>query len=423
MNAIEINRATPRHPLDDVEATVRKFVALPSDHHYVAVALWIAASHAIGAWQHATRLCVTSPEKRCGKSRLLDLVEGMCRNPLMTVNATVAAVTRSIAEDTPTLLIDEADTLFSTKRAADNNEELRGVLNAGWQRNRPSIRWDVTTRSLERIDTFAMAALAAIGRLPDTVMDRSVVVRMRRRAPGEPVSSFRERRDRPALNELRAALADWITPNVEPLADAQPDMSPLEDRAADVWESLAAVADLAGGHWPAKARRAMVALTDHADDDANLGTELLRDVRRVFSETRTTAIPTAELLDRLKGLDESPWRAFDTTARDLARRLKAYDVRPEQVRAGDRQSRGYKIDSLIDAFTRYLPDEDARPHVSQPVTASHHEGIVESHPSHVTDEVSHVTDAVAPIHAPCDGVTGGDTGPVGAGPYLDGLEP
>ena len=169
------------------------------------MALWIAATHAQPAWAHAPRLVIRAPVKRCGKSRLLDIVEGTCHAPLITVNASPAAVYRAIGTGTPpTLLVDEADTIFGGKNA-DANEDLRGLLNAGHQRNRPAIRWDAGTRSLETIPTFAMAALAGIGAMPDTIEDRAVVIQMRRRAPGETVAPFRHRRDRPALTAMAAA--------------------------------------------------------------------------------------------------------------------------------------------------------------------------------------------------------------------------
>ena len=114
---------------------------------------------------------------------------------------------RSIGADPPTLLVDEADTLWGTRKQADANEDLRGLLNAGHQRNRPMLRWDVTSRTAEQLDTFAMALLAAIGELPDTIMDRAVVVRMRRRAPGEQVEPYRTRRDAPPLHDLRERLS------------------------------------------------------------------------------------------------------------------------------------------------------------------------------------------------------------------------
>jgi len=152
--------------LDRLRETIRQYVILPSTEALDAVVLWIAATHALPAWACAPRLVIRAPEKRCGKSRLLDLVEAACYNPLITVNASPAAVYRSIGtDDPPTLLIDEYDTIFgpSTPGSA---EDLRGLLNAGHQRNRPALRYDANTHQTERIPTFAMAAMAGIGAAP-----------------------------------------------------------------------------------------------------------------------------------------------------------------------------------------------------------------------------------------------------------------
>jgi hypothetical protein len=260
------------------------------------VTLWTAATHAQPAWEHAPRLAVVSPLKRCGKSRLLDVVAETCHAPLITINATIAAVVRSIGADPPTLLVDEADTLWGTRKQADNNEDLRGLLNAGHQRNRPMLRWDITSRTAEQLDTFAMALLAAIGELPDTIMDRAVVVRMRRRAPGEHVDPYRTRRDAPPLNKLRDRLAAWARAQLRDLQHATPQM-PLEDRAADTWEPLIAIADLAQGDWPARARHAAQAMTaaevQHEEDTA-ASVRLLADLRQVFgaAEARSTPPPS-----------------------------------------------------------------------------------------------------------------------------------
>lgn len=169
--------------LDELRSAFAKFVVLPSAHALDAATLWAAASHLQPAWQHAPRLAVVGPAKRCGKSRLLDIITETVHDPLITVNASLPAVFRSITEDPPTLLVDEADTLFGSTKAAERNEELRGVLNAGHQRNRPVVRMVGNGPEMKpgKFPTFAMAALAGIGDLPDTIMDRSVVIRMRRR--------------------------------------------------------------------------------------------------------------------------------------------------------------------------------------------------------------------------------------------------
>src|SRR3954466_4191024 len=218
--------------LDQVRAALVRYVVLPSPEALDAATLWIAATHAQPYWAHAARLVIRAPEKRCGKSRLLDLVEALCWRPLITVNASPAAVYRSIGSgDPPTILLDEADTVFGP-RAGDANEELRGLLNAGHQRNRFALRYNAANNSVEQIATFAMAALAGIGQMPDTIEDRAVVVRMRRRAPGDSFAPFRHRRDAPALARLRNELHVWIRGHGPELEAAAPAM-PLEDRAAD----------------------------------------------------------------------------------------------------------------------------------------------------------------------------------------------
>jgi hypothetical protein len=303
--------ATPAPPidgaalLDQLHTFLTRYVIFSSPEAADAVTLWIAATHAQAAWAHAPRLVIRAPEKRCGKSRLLDTVEGTCHNPLITVNASPAAVYRAIGSDRPpTLLVDEADTIFGGKNA-DSNEDLRGLLNAGHQRNRPAIRWDNNTHQLEKIPTFAMAALAGIGAMPDTIEDRAVVIRMRRRAPGESVKPFRHRRDRPVLMEVAAALAEWVSAHLPELERAEPVM-PLEDRAADTWEPLIAVADLAGGEWPERGRHAAEVL--NAERDGNTVSSdrmrLLSDCRAAFGTN--DAIPTAVLLERLKSDPEAP---------------------------------------------------------------------------------------------------------------------
>jgi Protein of unknown function (DUF3631) len=346
--------------LAELHAALCRYVVFPSAETADAVALWVAATHAQPAWEHAPRLAVVSPLKRCGKSRLVDVVAETCHEPLITVNATIAAIVRAIGQDPPTLLVDEADTLWGSRKQADNNEELRGLLNAGHQRNRPMLRWDITTRTLDRLDTFAMAMLASIGDLPDTIMDRAVVVRMRRRSPGEQVAPYRTRRDAPALHELRERLTAWARSQVDELEHAAPAM-PLEDRAADTWEPLIAIADLAGADWPQRARAAAGALAADAaeqDQDSSVGLRLLVDLRTVFADDDRLDSKTA--LDRLCRLEESPWddlRGKRLDARGLSKLLRPYGIKPKVIRFGEATPRGYERADFADAWRRYLPQQ------------------------------------------------------------------
>ncbi|WP_226361038.1 DUF3631 domain-containing protein [Pseudonocardia sp. ICBG1142] len=344
--------------LDDLETALRRYVALPSDAAVVGVVLWIAATHAQPAWAHAPRLVVRAPEKRCGKSRLLDVVEGACHAPFITVNATPAAVYRSITADPPTMLVDEADTIFGP--AATGHEDLRGLLNAGHQRNRPAKRYDLAKNRVESISTFAMAALAGIGRMPDTIEDRAVVVQMRRRAPGETVAPYRHRRDRPRLQRLAERLHGWLRNDLSVLEAAEPVM-PVEDRAADTWEPLIAIADHAGGHWPERARQAILDLqAEDTRDDRSERIRLLADCHAAFGDEQ--ALPTMRLLQQLRADPEAPWgdygpRGEGLTAKKLGDLLGEYDIQSEKARfPGFGQTRGYRRAAFTDAWRRYTPD-------------------------------------------------------------------
>jgi hypothetical protein len=357
--------------LAQLHTALTRYVILPSAEAAVAVALWIAATHAQDAWACAPRLVIRAPEKRCGKSRLLDIVEGTCHNPLITVNGSPAAVYRSIGADAPpTILLDEADTIFGGKNA-EGSEDLRGLLNAGHQRNRPAIRYDASTRTVERIPTFAMAALAGIGAMPDTIEDRAVVIRMRRRGPGETVAPFRYKRDRAALTVLAASLARWLAGHLADLEHAEPVM-PLEDRAADTWEPLIAVADLAAGQWPELARHAALILTAERDQGADVSerVRLLADCRAAFGDA--TALPTTTLITRLRSDPESPWADHGPegiTPKRLAALLREYDIRSDTIRFGEPigQVKGYHRADFTDAWARYCPDPAGEPsHPYQP---------------------------------------------------------
>ena len=345
--------------LKEVHAAFGRYVVFPSAEAHDAVVLWSAATHGQPAWEHAPRLTPVSPEKRCGKSRLMDVAEAVCYQPLITVNASTAAVVRSITNDPPTLMVDEADTIFGTKKAAENHEDVRGILNAGHQRKRPYIRWDITTRSLEECSTFAMAMLAAIGELPDTIMDRAIVIRMRRRGPGEKVAPFRTRRDAPPLNGLRDQLHGWVRGNLESLQAAVPDL-PVEDRAADTWESLFAIAELAGGDWPLRARGACLALTGEDPEDGRDGTQLLADLKAIWGADEEHLFSTT-IIERLCKIEESPWAELGRdrkpiTQRGLAELLRPYRVKPKTVRERgvEKTSRGYSRSELADPWARYL---------------------------------------------------------------------
>lgn len=357
--------------LDDLKQVLTTYVVFPDDHAADAVTLWVTTTHALPAFECAPRLVVNSPEKRCGKSRTLDIIGGTCHRPLVSVNATVAAIFRSIGEDhPPTLVIDEADTMFGSRKVAEQNEDLRALLNAGHQRGRPALRCVGPSQTPTEFSTFAMAVLAGIGAMPDTITDRAVNISMRRRKPGEKVSQFRSRRDGPVLDRVRVRLAAWATNHLEELSKSEPDM-PVEDRAADTWEPLIAVADAAGGHWPKTARTAckvLVAAAESAEEDTSLQVKLLTDLRGIFTERGASFLSSTELIEALRMLTDSPWGDFELTSRKLAFRLKDFGIKPGRNPAG--VARGYRLEDLSDAFARYIRPEASEPSETPPEQAN-----------------------------------------------------
>ncbi|UQA94551.1 DUF3631 domain-containing protein [Streptomyces halobius] len=348
--------------LDELRAQIARFVIPPTQQALDAITLWVVATHLQPAWQHAPRLAVVGPAKRCGKSRLLDVLTETVHEPMLTINTTPAAVFRSITEEPPTLLVDEADTIFGTPKVAEKNEEMRGLLNAGHQRNRYVTRVVGNDHTPRKFETFAMAALAGIGDLPDTIMDRSVVIRMRRRAKGETVRPFRSRRDTPVLHRLRDRIAAWARPLLDEAADLEPVM-PVEDRAADTWEPLVIVADLAAGPWPRLARTAcaqMVAAEAAAEEEHPSGARILADIRRVFvAQREVDSLSTEELLHHLRQDVESPWAEWGRSglsARDLGAMLREFGITSGNVRLADgTQRKGYMRHKFLDAWRRYCP--------------------------------------------------------------------
>lgn len=346
--------------LADVEAFVSRFIAYPSDAARVAHVLWIVHAHRMDAWESTPRIAFLSPEPNSGKTRALEVTELLVPRAVHAVNCTPAFLFRKVSDEAglPTILFDEIDTLFGPR--AKDNEDVRGMLNAGHRKGAVAGRCVVrgATVCTEELPAYCAVALAGLGDLPDTLMSRSVVIRMRRRSPAELVEPFRHRSAAHDGYPLRSRLERWSR-RVE--LSTWPQMPPgVEDRNADVWESLLAMADAAGSDWPERARCAAVTLvTDAMGGQGSLGVRLLSDLRNVFGDREY--VFTDDLLGQLTAIDEAPWgdlRGKALDARGLARRLAKYDVKPKTVRIGDRTSKGYARDDLADPWARYVTAGD-----------------------------------------------------------------
>ncbi|WP_028814722.1 DUF3631 domain-containing protein [Streptomyces flavidovirens] len=363
--------------LDEVEAFHRRFNVFPTEAAYVAVALWDAHAHLMDALDGTARIAFLSPEPGSGKSRALEIIETLTPRAATTVNASANALFRLVSADegTPTLLFDEIDTVFGPK--AGGNEEVRGFLNSGYRRGAKSLRCvgDGSDQKAGFFPSFCAVAMAGLGTLPDTILTRSVIIRMRKKAPNEKCEPYRRRVHEKQGHLLRDRLADWTATLHDQVAEAWPEMPEgVTDRPADVWEPLLAVADAAGGHWPARARAACTELIKSAssNDEASLGVRLLTDLRdKVFCGV--DKMPTAAILEVLLSLDDAPWADMSEdgqaikplTARRLSKLLSQYvrpdntPIKPKGIRVGSTTPKGYYAEDLTDAWNRYCrPDPE-----------------------------------------------------------------
>jgi hypothetical protein len=355
--------------LDDARAFIARFCALPNEHAYTAVTLWAAHAWALDAFDSTPRLAFLSPEPGSGKTRALEILTLLVPWPMHAVNATPAALFRSVADPATrrTILFDEIDTIFGPR--AKEHEELRGLLNAGHRRSGVAYRCvgEGTHQSVVAFPAYAAVALAGLGKLPDTILTRSIVIRMRRRAPNEHVEPYRARIHEPEGKKLGQLLGDWAGSAAEHMAGAWPQMPPgVTDRPADVWEPILTVADAAGAHWPDAARAACAWLVrDNADRGSiSLGIRLLADIRDIFDGA--PLMSTEEILTQLRAIDTAPWadlKGQPIDARGMARMLAEYDISATKVKVGGRALQGYRAEHLADAWARYLPPpaDDADP--------------------------------------------------------------
>lgn len=299
-------------------------------------------------------LALRSPEKRCGKTTVLSWLGRFVHRAILASNMTSATVFRVIEGWRPTLLIDEADTFIA------NSDELRGVLNSGHTHDTAWVVRNVgENHEPRRFSTWGAKAIALIGNLPGTLEDRSITIQMRRKLTGEKVEKLRHA-DKEQIKSLRRRCLRFANDRSAAVRASCPHVpETLNDRAADNWEPLLAIADLAGGDWAERARLAaeVLAREQHADD--SLRVALLTDIRQVFAKKRTDRIATDDLLKALVNMKERPWAEFkhgrSLTASQLANLLRQFSIQSRTIRIGQKTPKGYSLDRFADAFARYLP--------------------------------------------------------------------
>jgi len=346
--------------LDRIAEYVRRFVAL-SEAQKIIVTLWVVHTHLVSVIDCTPYLAITSAEKQSGKTRLLEVSEDLVANPWMTGRVTAAVLIRKIDKEQPTLLLDEGDAAFGGQR--EYAEALRAVLNTGYRQGGKASCCVPKGQETSFKDflTFGAKAIAGIGKLPDTVADRSIPIRLKRAARGEDgVAKFRRRDAKAEALALHVAIETFADQIVNDVKHARPQMpNELTDRQQDTAESLLAVADLAGGNWPEMARRALVSLCVEAQDsDESVGHTLLSDIRFVFETKNVERISSTDLARALAEIETSPWGDWThgkpISPAMVARLLKPYGIATSTIRIAEKTPRGYRRETLEDSWKRYL---------------------------------------------------------------------
>ena len=348
--------------LDELDGFVARYVYFESDAQRTAVVLWVAETHVADAFDVAPYLHIKSPEKQSGKTLLLEVIELTAWEAVLTSNISPAALFRVMNDRHPTLLFDEVDAVFPSRKTSGDpsREELRALINSGYRRGAKTLRVGGPRRDkIEEFDSFGPKGLAGIGELPDTIADRAIPIRLQRKPRSVKLSRWRRRlvKEEAAgvADRLSLALAEFRPPLLSDEWPVLPDQ--LSDRGQDLWEPLLAVADYAGDEWPSRGRAAAILLHTGADQASEtLGIRLLGDLRAVWPD-RGDKVFTRELLEALNGLEESPWGDWygkPITARFLADKLRPYGPTSRKVNIGGTTLQGWRRVDFEDPWNRYL---------------------------------------------------------------------
>jgi hypothetical protein len=383
----------------DVGAFYSRFLVLPQSTA-LPLAVWTIGTYCFDIFDAFPYVTLTSPSPRCGKTRVLEVAELVVQAPLRATNTSEAALFRAIDKfkPTPTLLLDEAETLRSKGERADY---LLQVINAGNRRNAHVLRCDGKPPRVEKFQVYCPKVIAQIGTPPTTILDRSIVIAMQRRKPDEQVGRFLLRSAGPEGRDLGAKAAAWTNahhPEIERAYQEEP-LEFLSDRDAECWQPLFSVLAVADAVRLPELQTCAEALTGSktatAEDDS-LPLKLLVDIKMVFELGSTDRLSSIDLCERLRQDETAPWIEFDhgkpLTQRGLARMVGRFGVAPRVIRLADGSTpRGYLKSSFSDAWERYLPVPHGRsslsprtsPYPQQPQQANNHADVSsKSHAQH-----------------------------------------
>jgi hypothetical protein len=350
--------------LDAIVQVLKRFVVLPK-WAAETLALWVVHTYCFHLRDISTYIGLESPEARCGKTTLLTVLNELSYRALASSNVSPPAFFHVIEDFCPTLLIDEADTFLH------RNDQLKGILNAGYTRKTAFVlrvgnalneeensEPSAPAGTVNRFSCWCPKIIAQIGRLPATLADRCILIRMQRKAYQEKCDRLRKL----DVADLRRQCLRFARDHAQAITDADPNLpESLSDRAADIWEPLFVLADLAGPEWSATSRDAAISLAA-ASYDSNPITSLLTDICIEFYEPETDRLFSRDLVAELNRIPNRPWaevlRGKPVTELWLSQQLRRYGIRPRNIVINGIQAKGYLLSDCRDIFSRYMTRAD-----------------------------------------------------------------
>jgi hypothetical protein len=351
---------TTRMLLDQCKTLIRSYVVITDDQATV-LAVWTLHTYAFDAAETTPYIFVTAPDKSCGKTRVMEVLEYLVNNPIRSGGMTPASIVRIIKErNRPTMFIDEMDSQFGANK--EYAEAIRGILNEGFRKKGVFIKCVGDDFKPTEFPVFSPKCFAGIGRLPDTVASRSIPIEMVRKLPSEKVQPFRAREVAAATLPIQKALKAWATPQViKLLQSARPvPIAGLSDRQSDMADPLLCIAQLADDEWLQQLTKSLMTIFKvNNSEDQSIGTSLLTDIRSIFDEAQTDILDSESLAEGLCEIQESPWASLANgrkmTPHLLSRMLRRFRVMPSKFRLGSSTYRGYRRVDFEELWLRYCP--------------------------------------------------------------------
>jgi hypothetical protein len=340
-----------------VEEFIVGYVVLPKAAG-LPVTLWAVATHAADAFDAFPYLCFSSPLPRCGKTRAIEVLELLVRRPWRGTTPSEAALFRFLATS-PTMLLDELESL-SSKNRSDRDQAIVAILNSGYRKGSTVLRCDGQSHEVKEFPVYGPKAFCAIGALPPTLADRSIVVSMQRRREDESVRRFRFARARQEATPIKAHMEEQVKTCFSELKAVYADLPQLDflsDRDEELFGPLFAMCSVFAPARLSEFERIAKSLCGAKagdSEDNSLALRLLADLRRLWPDGEEHWL-TVDILAELKADAESPWAAdVNLNARRLARSLKPFSIGRRQVRTSTDLGKGYVREEVFAACERYL---------------------------------------------------------------------